>query len=68
MLKHYGPRHWGLFVPVWFKKNRKVWDWAMDAPIERPVQSCFCITVKFDRLISALPFYEIRVRVGAHYL
>ncbi len=68
MFKRYGPKHWGLFIPIGPKKLIAVWDPAADE-IRAPtyLRRHLTIAVKYEYM-PGINLFEIRFRVGPHYL
>jgi hypothetical protein len=66
MFKRYGAKHWGLFIPIGFKRSKRVWDTARDIFVIGYFRRCLCFTVKSETFCGN--FVELRVRAGVQFL
>ncbi len=67
MFKRYDDHHFGIFIPVWFKRWMTVWDPCQDEQIPGRYRKHFIFTYRRER-IPCLSGQEIRIRIGFQYL
>lgn len=68
MIKHYGAKHWGLFIPIWFTRRIRIWDTVHDDVVFGNYRKHLIFTWKRDSLLCGGSLTEIRIRIGTQYL